>query len=379
MAASEESTLVDEYPIKSILNQISPWFIVDETKYGGRGCFAPKVIPQHTVIHLCQTPIGSTLSKPFKKEVCSQCYTYTYGETMKFKISKTEGKHVYSLFFCSEECKSTFTHQDINRVLVENLLAVEKNYLAGLSKPEIEPMEPKNFADDYVKKWDKVASWETKLESLKPSKRQNQIFRIDDNEYLEIKYVIGVLFNMYKVHCNDHIPHFDYPNLDKNEANKVELLLFDLLYSSEFEKVKRYPYLLYSYINIYKFIKLTCTPELQAFIDSTTIRSIIGKNLSNAFGIWSEVTDPSEDKEFLGFGVYPSASFFNHSCSPNIVKTRNNSEMVFTTSKDIEIGEELCISYGNYTDEPVELRQKQLKEWFFDCACTKCQTELKTT
>ena len=53
--------------------------------------------------------------------------------------------------FCSEECKSTFTHQDINRVLVENLLAVEKNYLAGLSKPEIEPMEPKNFADDYVK------------------------------------------------------------------------------------------------------------------------------------------------------------------------------------------------------------------------------------
>ena len=43
---------------------------------------------------------------------------------------------------------------------------------------------------------------------------------------------------MYKVHCNDHIPHFDYPNLDKNEANKVELLLFDLLYSSEFEKVK---------------------------------------------------------------------------------------------------------------------------------------------
>ncbi|KAF6070320.1 hypothetical protein FOB64_002396 [Candida albicans] len=141
MAASEESTLVDEYPIKSILNQISPWFIVDETKYGGRGCFAPKVIPQHTVIHL-------------------------------------------------EECKSTFTHQDINRVLVENLLAVEKNYLAGLSKPEIEAMEPKNFADDYVKEWDKVASWETKLESLKPSKRQNQIFRIDDNEYLEINMLL---------------------------------------------------------------------------------------------------------------------------------------------------------------------------------------------
>ena len=160
---------------------------------------------------------------------------------------------------------------------------------------------------------------------------------------------------MYKVHCNDHIPHFDYPNLDKMKPTKLNYSYL-IYYILQNLKSKRYPYLLYSYINIYKFIKLTCTPELQAFIDSTTIRSIIGKNLSNAFGIWSEVTDPSEDKEFLGFGVYPSASFFNHSCSPNIVKTRNNSEMVFTTSKDIEIGEELCISYGN-TDEPVELRQ----------------------
>ena len=60
---------------------------------------------------------------------------------MKFKISKTEGKHVYSLFVVKSV--NRHLHQDINRVLVENLLAVEKNYLAGLSKPEIEPMEPK--------------------------------------------------------------------------------------------------------------------------------------------------------------------------------------------------------------------------------------------
>ena len=102
---------------------------------------------------------------------------------------------------------------------------------------------------------------------------------------------------MYKVHCNDHIPHFDYPNLNKMKPTKLNYsyLIYYILPNL---KSKRYPYLLYSYINIYKFIKLTCTPELQAFIDSTTIRSIIGKNLSNAFGIWSEVTDPSEDKEF---------------------------------------------------------------------------------
>ena len=88
MTSSEQATLVDEYPIESILNQISPWFDVEKTKYGGRGCFATDLIPKGTIIHQCSSPVGSTIAKPFKKEVCTNCFKYEYGSTMKSKVSK---------------------------------------------------------------------------------------------------------------------------------------------------------------------------------------------------------------------------------------------------------------------------------------------------
>lgn len=377
MTSSEQSTLVDEYPIESILNQISLWFNVQKTKYGGRGCFATDPISKGTVIHRCSSPVASTIAKPFKKEVCTTCFKYEYGSTMKFKISKKVGKNTCSVFFCSEDCVQKFKENDINDVLLNNLLEIEKYYLQGLNKPEDEVKEPKCLETDYNEEWDKVVTWKDKLESMKPSKRQNLVPRIDDSEYLEIKYVTNVLFNMYKCH-NVKITNYDFPKLNPEEANQVEMVLFDLLYSSEYEKVQKYPYLLYSYINMYKFIRLSCTRELQPFINLTTIRAIIGKNLSNAFGIWSEVSDPSEDKEFLGYGVYPSASYFNHSCAPNIVKRRNGETLEFTTLRDIEVGEELCINYGNYTNEPVKIRRAQLSEWFFDCGCSKCIEELNS-
>ncbi|RCK55604.1 putative protein lysine methyltransferase SET6 [Candida viswanathii] len=377
MTASEQSTLVDEYPIESILNRISPWFDVQKTKYGGRGCFATGSIPKGSVIHRSSTPVGFTIAKPFKKEVCTTCFEYDYGSTMKSKISKKSGKNTCSIFFCSDECAEKFTQDDVNEVLLNNLIAVEKNYLQGLTKPEVELKEPKDLEKEYLEEWDKVSTWESKLDAMKPTKRQNMIPRIDDSEYLEIKYVIGVLFNMYKCH-GARISNYDFPELKPDETNQVEMVLFDLLYSSEYEKVKKYPYLLYSYINIYKFIRLSCTPELQPFINLSTVRAIIGKNLSNAFGIWSEVSDPSEDKEFLGYAVYPSASYFNHSCAPNIIKSRKGHSLEFTTLRDIESGEELCINYGNYTNEPVEIRRAQLSEWFFDCGCSKCVQELNS-
>lgn len=43
--------------------------------------------------------------------------------------------------------------------------------------------------------------------------------------------------------------------------------------------------------------------------------------------------------------------------------------------KDIDAGEELCISYVE-TDQVVEKRKDALREWFFDCGCRKCMTEL---
>jgi SET and MYND domain-containing protein len=49
--------------------------------------------------------------------------------------------------------------------------------------------------------------------------------------------------------------------------------------------------------------------------------------------------------------------------------------MEYYTLRDVEEGEELCISYVE-NDDDVRKRQESLKEWFFECACRKCETEM---
>ncbi|KAK6457823.1 uncharacterized protein RJT20DRAFT_125681 [Scheffersomyces xylosifermentans] len=364
------------------LGQISPFFNVKKTKYGGRGCFAISAIPKGTVLLTCNKPISSTIIKPFRKEACTRCFSYCDGRILKTKIQKKFGKEIVSLYFCSEECKEEFTNDDIDNLYADSLLEIERHYIAGLNKPEMELKEPSKTADlqSVIKQeWEEVALWEKKIRAMKPTKRASQIFRISDSEYTEIKYVIGVLFHMYKCSKKQVSLPIKYINeLDNNERNQLELQLFNILQSSEPEKVQKYPYLLYSYINIYKFLVLTTLPPLQDLVSSDLVRATIGRNLSNAFGIWSEASNPSEEKEFFGFGVYPSASYFNHSCGPNMIKKRTKNVLTFTTLQDIKPDQELCIDYGNYINEKVEVRRRELSEWFFDCGCDKCTVELQS-
>ena len=66
-------------------------------------------------------------------------------------------------------------------------------------------------------------------------------------------------------------------------------------------------------------------------------------------------------------------------CTPNVSKSRVGREYHFHAARDIEPGEELCISYISL-DETVGQRQTNLKEnWFFDCICARCQDDGNTT
>ena len=368
------------------LQQLSPFFAVSKTRYGGRGCFAADFIPQNSVILTCQNPLSSTITKPFKKEVCHYCFNYLDGATLKFKLSKAlpGSKEIFSIHFCQQSCQDNFVKNDIDELHLSSLLLVEKYYIQGLknlSSKELELKQPEtsNLYQTIIDEWAKVDDWDASIKKMKQHKRLNQVPIISDSDYMETKYVVGVLFQLYKAQqVQATVPKGKYlGDFTDDEVNQFEINMFNILQSSELNKVEKYPYLLYSYINIYKFIRLISRQELQPFISPNRVRSIIGKNLSNAFGIWSNVTSKTEDKEFFGFGVYPSASFFNHSCGPNIIKTRIDNKLVFTTLRDIQPGEELNIDYGNYLNEDVLVRRSQLKEWFFDCGCSKCEEDLK--
>jgi SET domain-containing protein len=127
---------------------------------------------------------------------------------------------------------------------------------------------------------------------------------------------------------------------------------------------------------IISFLIVSLPSELRRLVKSTAY-PFLSRHLSNSFGIWElPITSESEN---LGSAMYPSASYFNHSCSPNVMKVRLGREIQFVTSREVHSGEELCISYG-HTERAVEERRQVLQDcWGFDCNCNRCINELYGT
>jgi len=82
-----------------------------------------------------------------------------------------------------------------------------------------------------------------------------------------------------------------------------------------------------------------------------------------------------------GSAVYLLTSFLNHSCDPNVEVRfeENNSTATVAVLRDVEEGEQLCISYVDF-EAPGQQRRDQL-EWGygFKCKCSKCMSELAIT
>lgn len=89
------------------------------------------------------------------------------------------------------------------------------------------------------------------------------------------------------------------------------------------------------------------------------------------------------------------ASYFNHGkshsfhvfivslikkitdCTPNIRKERAGRKLHFYTTRDVALGEELCISYIDIKDSVTERKHQLSANWYFDCACDRCKEELE--
>ncbi|EGG23469.1 SET domain-containing protein [Cavenderia fasciculata] len=96
------------------------------------------------------------------------------------------------------------------------------------------------------------------------------------------------------------------------------------------------------------------------------IRPITCKIRCNQFGIWSK-----KDK-CLGVSVTPIASYFNHSCCPNIVDVRGTTLLEFKALHFIPKGSQLCISYLDL-DQTTDSRQDYLiYSYYFKCGCKRC-------
>lgn len=180
-----------------------------------------------------------------------------------------------------------------------------------------------------------------------------------------------------------------------------------------------------SHVRMYHAFLLALPLALLPFVTPETILVLITRDAGNSFGVWDDLTpllpsppldpptsffpsiasfslspppalSPSHDRSpptpapppappppphprgpLLAYSLHPSSSFFNHSCTPNVSKTRHGLSWSFTTSREVREGKELCISYlgGGEMAERSERRARLREGWGFECGCGKCEEE----
>ncbi|KAJ3412292.1 hypothetical protein HDV05_001003 [Chytridiales sp. JEL 0842] len=119
---------------------------------------------------------------------------------------------------------------------------------------------------------------------------------------------------------------------------------------------------------------LSTTPNLHPLLQQITPTEIIQlacRINSNSHSL----TDPTSNTPTpVGVGMFPLVAMLNHSCRPNCVYVASEyGEMHVRTLRDVEEGEELCVSYVDLCASREERREKLLRGKHFWCTCERCE------
>ncbi|XP_076660578.1 protein-lysine N-methyltransferase SMYD4 [Halictus rubicundus] len=95
----------------------------------------------------------------------------------------------------------------------------------------------------------------------------------------------------------------------------------------------------------------------------------------------SELTMSRDDQNwsksksiFIGGGLYPTVSLFNHSCNPGIIRYFIGTTMIVHAIRSISPGEDISENYGPiFTRAPEDERKRTLRwQYWFECKCEAC-------
>jgi hypothetical protein len=109
------------------------------------------------------------------------------------------------------------------------------------------------------------------------------------------------------------------------------------------------------------------------YLEPPDIVEVVCKLIENGYGI------RANSNTCYGYGIYPTASYFNHSCAPNLAAVQEGLWMDFYALVDIPEGTEVTISYIPLTSTTQARREYLAQEYFFYCTCPRCMADSKLT
>ncbi|KAG0170058.1 hypothetical protein DFQ28_002594 [Apophysomyces sp. BC1034] len=354
---------------------------VDTLPGKGRAYIATQPIQAGTLVHISK-PVAVVVAQEWIPETCSWCFTFKYPKRMRIRaITEEEAKNSKQpkdMMFCSEECRQCWRNYGYEgewELLVRVTHELDQEHKKRLEINEEEPVKLDISEDEWVDlqdneilaRWvDEV--WEKQLPHTSPR-------NLDKAERTMCRVVAHALARKQFEHVfKKSVPGFD----DLLMVQNNELAHFRSCCQGD--KIQRgyVPPGVVQVMEIYNFFAAALEKTGLEFTHQT-FRDVYFREMSNSFGMWEMpkragdgVTD---DLELLGWGIFASAVFFNHSCDANIDKVRQERNIAFIANRDIAEGEEACISYGCVTDGLTERRQRLLENYYFMCNCTRCKQE----
>ena len=329
---------------------------VEDTATAGRGVFARANLTAGS--HFLSTspnlsPIAHVILRKYRREVCAACFLYNRGREWKLR------KPDLGLAFCSTECLTIWT-----KAIKEDEVQARRVIEAHLQRQNKTPRGEEN--DVTAKSEDDTCTWEEAAEQgnriveargrARPTKIDKRLVQSHIQEAVDpdiVHFLLSGSLARRDGSVNGSLLAIaDNPNVYKT--------------ASRVDHIRAYLYLL-------AVLPLPRLPLVQA----DYCHELISRASHNAFSI-RPISDGEQSGEFLGFGVWPEASFFNHSCQPNVRKERAGRCWRFWIDAGVSEGEELCITYlgGEEKELDVDQRRRRLHdEWGFTCTCKRCLTE----
>lgn len=333
-------------------------FEVRDTVNAGRGVIATRDITTGTVILESGPPAFHVIFKPYAKETCAYCFAWDRGRTLPVRDNVT------AKVFCTSECQAEWVKEH-GKLGVEawlSLAAYARSKKNGTNADEVMSEGPRPDLNDIDAAWRDA---EKRVQILQ--KQRTAKSPVSKAEWKVAQAVIQKMnesldWTVLSYTLCGALSQHQHPLKWQQEV--LALAMDDRPYKTQHDLEVSCN----SYIQLASIVPLELLPSLTAEL----CRTMIQADNHNAFGIRAGGED---SEEYMGYGVYPSSSYFNHSCSPNLSKKRVGRSWQFSAARDIAVGEECCITYlgGDEKDLNRQERQSRLKEvWGFECCCVRC-------
>ncbi|KAF2755219.1 SET domain-containing protein [Pseudovirgaria hyperparasitica] len=328
----------------------SPYFAVAKSESAGRGVFATCDIPAGTHVFTANDLTAHVIQREYRREVCALCFAYDRGKNLKQRDA------LRGFAFCTPACEQAWKSQD--GVTLRAWAAVER-LVRARSREDAELVDA-----------DAARPGGAEIKAAWHGVRNQALLvreaRTGMSTKMHRKAVQQAISNPVSA---DTLPLQLSAVLHRYRSSAVWSAVLALAsnarpYNSTEE--------LRSHVNSYLHLLAVLPEELLEVTTAETVLTVLTRDSHNSFGIRSLEDDGAE---FFGYGVWPSASYFNHSCAPNVLKQRVGSTWVFTTERDVEAGSELCITYLSGEERALSRngRMTRLKKaWGFECACERC-------